>query len=172
MSFRLRPATPDDASALAALGRDSFVAAFGHLYCDEDLAAFLAEYKTVAAYRKCLADPGRRVAVAESASSLVGFCVLHQPSEFASKSDAARPIALQQLYISPALTGRGIGAALMDWALREARALGCNAVQLSVWSGNHRAQRFYARYGFGKIADIDFWVGSHRDEEFLFEARL
>ena len=60
----------------------------------------------------------------------------------------------------------------MDWALGEARALDADAVQLSVWAENHAAQRFYARYGFGKIADIDFYVGSHRDEEFLFELRL
>ena len=32
--------------------------------------------------------------------------------------------------------------------------------------------RFYARYGFEKIADIDFCVGSHRDDEFLLELRL
>ena len=38
MAVTLRPATPADAEALAALGRDSFVAAFGHLYRPEDLA--------------------------------------------------------------------------------------------------------------------------------------
>jgi ribosomal protein S18 acetylase RimI-like enzyme len=70
------------------------------------------------------------------------------------------------------MTGRGTGAALMDWALAEARARGCDAVQLSVWSENRAAQRFYARYGFAKIADIGFMVGSHRDEEFLLELRL
>ena len=60
----------------------------------------------------------------------------------------------------------------MDWALAEARALGCDAVQLSVFSENFGAQRFYARYGFGKIADIEFWVGNHCDHEYLFERRL
>ena len=83
-----------------------------------------------------------------------------------------RPVALQQLYTDPARTGQGIGAALMDWALAEARALQADAVQLSVWSENVAAQRFYARYGFAKIADIDFFVGNHRDDEFLLELRL
>ncbi len=94
------------------------------------------------------------------------------PSEFAQHSDAANPLALSQLYTAPGRTGEGIGAALMDWALGQARSLGADAVQLSVWSGNEGAQRFYARYGFAKIADIDFWVGNQRDEEFLFEMRL
>lgn len=168
----LRRALASDAPALAALGRDSFVGAFGHLYREEDLAVFLAAHKTDAAYSKSLADPRRRIAVAEIDGALAGFCILAQPSEFAAHSHAARPLALQQLYTAPARTGQGIGARLMDWALAEARALDADAIQLSVWSGSFAAQRFYARYGFARIGDIDFMVGSHRDDEFLLELRL
>jgi hypothetical protein len=46
MSIRLRPAVPEDAAALGQLAADAFVAAFGHLYRPEDLAAFLAENPT------------------------------------------------------------------------------------------------------------------------------
>ena len=60
----------------------------------------------------------------------------------------------------------------MGWALSEAQALEADAIQLSVWSGNTGAQRFYARYGFEKIADIHFMVGKHRDDEYLLEKRL
>lgn len=168
----LRPALSSDAASLAALGCDSFVAAFGHLYAKADLEAFLASCKTEAAYARKLADPGTRIALAETENVLAGFCILAQPSEFASHSEAARPVALQQLYTDPSHTGEGIGARLMDWALAESRSLTADAIQLSVWSGNSGAQAFYARYGFAKIADIDFWVGNHRDDEFLFELRL
>ena len=41
-------------------------------------------------------------------------------------------------------------------------------MQLSVWSGNDGAQRFYARHGFAKVADVTFRVGEQIDEEFLF----
>src|SRR3546814_999440 len=70
------------------------------------------------------------------------------------------------------MTGKGLGAQLMEWATGHALALACDAIQLSVWSGNEGAQRFYARYGFDKIADIEFWVGSQCDEEFLYELKL
>lgn len=168
----LRPAVAGDAAALAALARDAFVAAFGSIYRAEDLAAFLAEHKTAEVYRRAVTKPGSYIEVAEVDGALAAFCQLRLPSEFASYSDASRPIALQQLYADPAMTGRGIGAALMGWALDHARRLGCDAVQLSVYSENHGAQRFYARYGFAKIADIAFMVGAHRDAEFLFELRL
>ena len=168
----LRPALPADAEMLATLGRDSFVAAFGHLYSAEDLGLFLDTHKTPAAYSRYIADPGVRIALAESNGRPAGFCILVERSEFAEHSDAERPMALQQLYTDPKRTGQGIGAALMDWALGEARALDADAVQLSVWAENHAAQRFYARYGFEKIADIHFMVGNHRDDEYLLEKRL
>jgi ribosomal protein S18 acetylase RimI-like enzyme len=60
----------------------------------------------------------------------------------------------------------------MDWAIAEARAWGADALQLSVFSENFGAQRFYQRYGFEHVADIDFWVGNHRDDEVLYEFAL
>ena len=63
--FALRSATPADAQALAELGRVSFTAAFGHLYKPEDLAAFLAEYRTPEKFLAHLADPPTLVQLAE-----------------------------------------------------------------------------------------------------------
>jgi len=168
----LRRAGPEDAAILAELGRDSFVAAFGHLYAASDLAAFLAAHKTPQAYARYLANPRCRICLAEDERGAAGFCIIVEPSEFAAHSDARRPVALSQLYCAPGRSGEGTGAALMDWALQEAEAMGADAVQLSVWAGNDGAQRFYARRGFAKIADIDFMVGSQRDDEFLLELRL
>ena len=60
----------------------------------------------------------------------------------------------------------------MDWAIGEARSWGADAITLSVFSENYGAQRFYQRIGFAHVADIFFWVGSKRDDEFLYELRL
>lgn len=171
--FRLRDAAVADAAALSALGRSSFDAAFGHLYRPEDLAGFLDTAHDPAAVAAEIADPAfiHRLAV-DADDILLGYCKLNAVSAYAAYSDAAAPIGLSQLYTDPALTGKGLGAALMDWALDTARGRGADAVQLSVWSENFGAQKFYQRNGFTKIADIDFWVGSHRDDEFLYELRL
>lgn len=170
--YRLRPAASGDAKALATLGRESFCAAFEHLYPPEDLASFLSSTYAVKVVEREIADPRYVHCLADDGARLLGYCKLVEPSGYAMHSDAKHPIALSQLYTQPDVTGRGIGAALMDWAIDEARDRGSDAIQLSVWSNNHGAQRFYKRYGFAKIADIDFWVGSQRDDEFLFELRL
>ena len=170
----LRAAVPEDAEALARLGRESFCAAFAHLYRPADLEAFLDEVHSQGAVAVELADPRIVYRLAQEApgEALVGYCKLREPSFYEEYSTARRPIALGQLYCDPARTRQGIGARLMGWAIEEARGRGCDAIQLSVWSENTGAQRFYQRYGFAKIADIDFWVGSHRDDEFLYELRL
>lgn len=171
--MRLRPATQDDVPALAALGRESFTAAFGQLYRPEDLAAFLEEVHDEAVVAAEIAgdECRHRLAVGED-GALLGYCKLRHPSKLAEQSHAAAPLELSQLYCAGTATGQGVGAALIGWALAEAEAGGHDAIHLSVYSGNHGAQRFYARYGFTKIADTTFKVGEQIDEEYLFEKRL
>ena len=170
----LRPATLEAGPSLATLGRESICAAFAHLYRREDLDAFLTQAYSPDAVTEEIADEHHihRLAVGDDGGRLLGFVKMRVPSPYVEHSGAANPIALGQLYTQPDLTGQGSGAALMDWAIVEAVARGHDAIQLSVWSENAGAQRFYQRYGFAKIADIDFWVGTHRDDEFLFEKRL
>jgi ribosomal protein S18 acetylase RimI-like enzyme len=168
----LRPASATDVPALSQLGNDSFVAKFGHLYRPEDLATFLAEAYSPEAIAAELANPDRLYCVATSDGRLLGYCKLALTCSFPEHARGLRTIELKQLYTDPDCTGQGVGAALMDRVLAEARARGADEMQLSVWSGNHGAQRFYARYGFVKVADVHFWVGAHRDDEFLFSLML
>jgi diamine N-acetyltransferase len=170
----LRPATPADVPALAPFAADAFTAAFGHLYRPEDLALFLDEWRTEKAYRDALAVPAKRIQLAEIDGRLAAYAliVLGDGMDERPEPRPARPVFLSQLYCAADSTGHGLGAALMDWTLAEARAWRADALQLSVFSENFGAQRFYQRYGFRKVADIDFWVGNHRDDEFLYELAL
>lgn len=164
----LRPARPADAPALAKLGRDSFVAKFGTMYRADDLAAFLAEMHADEVVAREIANPRTQYRLAERDDALAGYCKLGLACGWAEHARGGHAIELKQLYTAPGATGGGIGSALMDWALAEAGALGADEIQLSVWSGNTDAQRFYHRYGFAKVAEIYFWVGAQRDDEFLF----
>ena len=168
----LRAATPADAPALARLGADTFVAAFGHLYRPEDLAAFLAQVHSPEAVAAEIAGDECTHRLVEADGALVAFCKLRFPSHYAHLSDAARPIELGQLYALPGHTGSGIGARLMEWTIAEARAGGHDAVLLSVYAENFGAQRFYRRHGFAHLADITFRVGEQLDPEFLYELKL
>ena len=164
----LRPALPADTAALAALGRDSFVAKFGAMYTAEDLATFLAQMHSDEVVAREIANPQARYCLVERDNALAGYCKLGLACAWPEHARGGQTIELKQLYTAPGATGGGIGSALMDWALAEAGALGADEIQLSVWSGNTDAQRFYQRYGFAHVADTHFWVGEQCDEEFLF----
>jgi ribosomal protein S18 acetylase RimI-like enzyme len=164
----LRPASEADIPALSKLGIDSFIETFGHMYTPKDLATFLEEAHSPSALALEMANPNRLYRLATRDGALVGYCKLGLTCGFPDHARGQNVLELKQLYTAPGATGGGIGRALMDWAMEEFTERGADEVQLSVWSGNDGAQRFYARYGFAKVADITFRVGEQLDEEFLF----
>src|ERR1041385_8896296 len=73
MDASIRRATVDDAEGLAALGAETFVETYGHLYPPADLQAYLAEAHTADQLRRALADPEVAAWVAEEGGRMVGF---------------------------------------------------------------------------------------------------
>jgi diamine N-acetyltransferase len=167
----LRGATAADIAALSQLATTSFIAKFGPLYRAEDLASFLTESLSEPAIAAELANPERLYQLAERQDVLLGYCKIGLTCGFPEYARGTRVMELKQLYTAAEATGQGIGAKLMDWAMAEFAARGADEAQLSVYAENPGAHRFYARYGFEKVADITFKVGEQLDPEFLF-ARL
>jgi len=60
----------------------------------------------------------------------------------------------------------------MDWSNEEARRQGADDLYLSVFVDNHRARRFYERYGFEFVGLYAFMVGTHADEDHVMRLRL
>ena len=168
----LRAPTPADVAELADLSRGTFLAKFGHLYRPQDLLPFLEDMHSPAAVTREMDSPDRCYCVAERDRRLVGYCKLGLACGFPEHARGRRVMELKQLYTAPQATGRGIGGALMDWAMAEFAARGADEVQISVYSENFGAHRFYQRYGFAKVADITFRVGEQLDPEFLFARML
>jgi ribosomal protein S18 acetylase RimI-like enzyme len=68
--------------------------------------------------------------------------------------------------------GTGVAQEMMAWALDHARSHGAREVILSVYVDNHRAHRFYERYGFRDIGRIAFRVGTTVDDDNLMRLVL
>jgi GNAT superfamily N-acetyltransferase len=71
---------------------------------------------------------------------------------------------LDQLYVEPALTGRGVGAAL----LRLAKRRHPDGLWLWVFASNIGAQRFYERHGFAEIERTDGRDNEERSPDILY----
>ena len=168
---RYRDATVDDCDALSALMRETFVATFGDLYRAQDLAAFLAaSYAPAHQYAELIApDAETRLAVRDRA--LIGYAQVG-PFKLPYDAGAAHALELYRLYVVADVQGKGVAAALMDWAMARFRARGAAQAFLGVWSENHRAQKFYARYGFEQVGAYKFPVGAALDDEWILRAQL
>ena len=164
-----RDAGPADAAALASLGRQTFTEAFAHLYSPENLAAFLQTHNE-ADWSAQLADPAFAVRIAEAEGALVAYAKLGPPSLPFEPRGAA--VELRRLYVLKPWQGAGIAPALMAWTIEEARRRGADELYLSVFVDNHRARRFYARYGFEFVGLYAFMVGDHADEDHVMRLSL
>jgi diamine N-acetyltransferase len=167
--IRYRAGTAVDAALMSRIGAQTFVETFGHLYSPENLAAFL-ESHSEANWRKELTDPEVAIRIAEDDREAAGFAKVGPPS---LPFEVTAPTAeLRQLYVLKPWHGIGIAHALMDWVLDEARRRGAEQLILSVFVDNHRARRFYARYGFEEVGHYHFMVGDHADDDIIMRARL
>jgi GNAT superfamily N-acetyltransferase len=164
-----RNATLEDAPAIDAMFRQGFIDTFAHLYDPKDLAAFFTGF-TQAAWRRELADPDFAFCLAEEDGALAGYAKISSVS--LPVEPAGPAVELRQLYVLKHWHGSGVARALMDWVLAEARDRGANELYLSVFTDNHRAKSFYARYGFEGIGPYVFMVGSHADQDILMRLKL
>lgn len=172
-AIQVRRATADDAQAVGDLScrvmTETFVGEFGIAYVPAELETFLAAKHGPAAMARALADPTIAIWVCEVDGVLAGYALcgnMTLPHPDALPGDGE----LHRLYVDKAFHGHGAAKALMDEAV--AWMAGRRAQWLGVWSGNVRAQKFYARYGFEKAGEYDYVVGSTVDHEFIFRRRL
>lgn len=168
----IRPAVEADAEALGVLGRqtflDTFVAEDGFAipYPADDLAAFLDASFSPEAIRAKLQEPGAAWWVAERDGDLLAFAntgpnTLPHPDARASHAE------LRRLYVSKDAQGLGLGTKLLAIALDWMEANGDGPLWIGVWSGNLKAQKLYAAYGFEKAGEYQYPVGAWRDHEFI-----
>ncbi len=164
-----REAVPADAAVMARLGTETFVETFGHLYAPEDLALFLENHREEK-WRDELASADFAVRIAEADGAAIGYAKVGPPS---LPFEVTRPTAeLRQFYLLKPWHGTGAAGELMRWVLDEARRRRAEHLYLSVFTDNHRARRFYARFGFAEEGPYKFMVGNHADEDIVMRLDL
>ena len=90
------------------------------------------------------ADPAFEALIAERDGAPVGLCLFF---ESFSTWDGRRGVYIQDIYVSEAARGLGLGRRLLAEAAAISRARGGSYLRLSVEAENDRAQTFYQRIG-------------------------
>lgn len=168
--IRSRDAQIGDAAVLDRLFRTSFCDTFAHLYRQEDLEAFLSSF-SIGKWQAELGDTAYAFHIAHAGDEPVGYVKLGPVGKLPVETERSAMI-LDQLYVLKEHHGSGAARDLMEWAIERAHLRGASELYLTVYVENHRARRFYERYGFAPVGRYEFMVGNHADEDLIMRKAL
>ena len=169
----IRSATLDDAALLSEIGGTSFFDAFGAdpRNRPEDVQAYVLAAFSVEAIRQELAHPDVICLVAEAGAAAIGYVKLQLGTRFSCVT-GQNPIEVSRLYTRKEWIGRGVGPALMQACLDEGRKRRHDVIWLGVWEFNFRAQRFYEKWGFHRVGEHAFVLGSDPQIDWVLQRAL
>ncbi len=164
----IRRGKTQDAELLAELGARTFSDTFAADNTPEDMTAYLASAFSATQLASELADPQSTFQIADAEGVAVGYAMLRSGNVLGAITND-NPIELVRLYVSRESLGSGVGAALMQSCISEARTKGYRTLWLGVWEHNHRAQAFYRKWGFHEVGTHVFQLGEDAQTDILME---
>jgi ribosomal protein S18 acetylase RimI-like enzyme len=171
LDLMIRRANASDADLLAELGARTFSETFAADNTSQDMAAYIAASFNHEQQTAELADSASIFLIAEVVGRPAGYARLHAGKPPDSVT-GAKPLELVRLYVSTEWLGRGIGAALMQACIDEARRAGYETIWLGVWERNARAQAFYHKWNFRPVGEHVFQLGSDLQRDILMEREV
>lgn len=167
----IRPATAEDAGLIADMSRQTFYDTFAAQNNKEDMDKFLQEQFTREMLIAEVDAPGNLFLLAYEGQRPVGYARLrdnNNPPELSGKNT----LEIARIYAIKESIGKGVGSALMEECISEARKRGKEMVWLGVWQENKRAIAFYERWGFEIFASHDFILGNDVQKDWLMKRNL
>ena len=169
-SYALRACAPGDEEALALLGSATFLETYSGALSGPDILTHCRRHHARAQYAAWLEDDAYRICVAECSTAPVGYAVLSPPD--LPVEVTPQDIELKRIYVLHRFQGAGLGRALMDWSMEQARALGRQRLLLGVKAANQAALDFYTRHGFVRIGERKFQVGARVCDDYVLARSL
>jgi ribosomal protein S18 acetylase RimI-like enzyme len=128
-----------DVAAIQAVAGASWRAAYTHIFSDEFIAAFLADWYTPERLLESMHSPNGCFLVARQNGRVVGY---------AQMWDGQQSARLTRLYVLPDFWRQGIGAALLAAGEAWLRERGHLGYFCTVEARNEVGKAFYRKHGF------------------------
>jgi GNAT superfamily N-acetyltransferase len=140
LPLSFRRATRDDVPQMVRLLADDPLGSKREYFADPLPASYLKAFAAISA------DPNNELIVVESGGAVIGVLQLTF-IPYLNYQGSWRAL-IESVHVAAPLRGKGVGAALMRWAIARARERGCRIVQLTTDKTRADAKRFYEQLGF------------------------
>ncbi len=167
----IRHATFKDATLLATLGRATFTEAFAKDNKPENMAYYLDKNFTKAKIMEEIKDISTQFYLAYVDQMPAGYAKVRFNAEV-KKVLKEKAIELERIYVSSLFQGKKVGASLLQTCLDHALENGYQWIWLGVWENNHKAQNFYAKWGFEKFGEHVFQMGDDPQTDWIMKKRI
>jgi RimJ/RimL family protein N-acetyltransferase len=156
----VRPATAADEGPLAALDRATWSWLSSPLPRPGDDWTFFHDQR-----------PTSEVLVAEVDGAIAGYVRVAPATSLAATSHV---LQIRGITVYPSLRGQGVGRALVDAAIAEARRRGARRLTLRVFAPNEVARRLYESAGFvvEGVQREEFFLNDQYVDDILMAFRL
>lgn len=170
-SISIDKVQPDEVPALAEIGTKTFRQTFAHSNDPADFVAYLAKAFCLEQLSLELANPESGFWFARIDGELAGYLKVNRGSAQTEVVDG-KTLEIERIYVDADLHGTGVGKALFQHALAEAREMGAEAVWLGVWEENAKAIEFYSRQGFTAFGEHKFVIGNDPQRDILMRCEM
>jgi diamine N-acetyltransferase len=164
----IRSATANDVYALSLVGSATFLDSFaGILYGDAIIRHCASQNSTERYHGYFAAGAKAWLGEAQTGRAPVAFALLTVPDLPCARDG---DIELKRIYALSRYHGSGLGTALMEAAIEEAK--GFDRLLLGVYRENPRAIAFYRKHGFELAGERRFEVGGTYYDDIVLARQL
>ena len=170
-NISIQPVQLYELSTLARIGEKTFRQTFASSNDPKDLEAYLDK---AFAHKQLLLEienPEASFSFAKVDSKVVGYLKTNRGKAQTERVEG-KTLEIERIYVDADVQGLGLGKALFEHALEEAKAIGADALWLGVWEDNPKAIEFYARQGFKAFGEHKFTIGSDVQRDILMRLEL
>jgi len=170
-NLTIQPISDDEAEALLAFAKKTFIDAFAQFNSRSNMEIYLAEKFTLAKIKSELATPGSSFFFARVHNEVAGYLKVNVESAQTESIDG-RAMEIERIYVAHDYQGKGVAQALFDKALCLAKEYRADSVWLGVWEENPRAIRFYEKCGFEVFDTHSFRLGEELQTDIMMRLSL
>jgi diamine N-acetyltransferase len=168
----IRIGKESDAGLLSQLCTSTFLETYIPIrtVLEQEFIAYTRRSYSEEKIKEKLLNPKTIYLIAEIDSQPVGYC--HINLGISPKGDDKKWIYLEEVYLTKANIGKGVGKRLMEEFLQIAKKQDSEIAWLGVWEGNKKAIDFYIKWGFEIFDKQNFKLDKTTDIDLLMKKEL